>query len=136
MEQVCRGECLCKRFKKTLPILVLTFIEYSGLNQIILRLRLHLSLACGSDVVSGDKNGLFLKSTSFQSVTMYILILYILNCLVGQFHRKHNANLALKPVCLRVPYLDRCYFWFTLMTYVTTYQQLLSSLQMTRPFSS
>ena len=71
------GECLCKRFKKTLPILVLTFIEYSGLNQIILRLRLHLSLACGSDVVLGDKNGLFLKSTSFQSATIYILILLL-----------------------------------------------------------
>ena len=31
---------LFKRFKKTLPILVLTFIEYGELNEMILRLRL------------------------------------------------------------------------------------------------
>ena len=30
--------------------------------------------------------------------------------------------------------LGHYYFWFTLMTYLTIYQQLLSSLQMIRPF--
>ena len=49
------GKCLCKRFKKTWTISVLTFIEYGGLNQINLRLRLRLSLACRSDGVWGIK---------------------------------------------------------------------------------
>ena len=41
---------------------------------------------------------------------------------------------VLKQVCPRVPYLDHYYFLFTLMTYVTIYQQLLRSLQMILPF--
>ena len=52
------GKGLCKRLKKTLSILVFTFIEYGGLNQIISRLRLRLSLVCGSDGVSGIKAGI------------------------------------------------------------------------------
>ena len=44
-----------KRFKKTLPISVLTFIKHGGLNQIILHLHLRPRLACGSDGVSGIK---------------------------------------------------------------------------------
>ena len=48
---------LCKRFKKTLLILVLTFIEYGGLNLIMLGLGLRIALACGLDGVSGIKTG-------------------------------------------------------------------------------
>ena len=32
------------------------------------------------------------------------------------------------------PYVDHYYFWFRLMTYLTIYQQLLSSLQVIHPF--
>ena len=53
-----RGECVCKRFKKALPILVLIFIEYGGLNQMILRIRFHLFLACESGSVSRAKAGM------------------------------------------------------------------------------
>ena len=42
-------------------------------------------------------------------------------------------GLALKQVCPRVPCLDHYYFLFTLMTYLTIYQQLQSSLQMMCP---
>ena len=45
-----------------------------------------------------------------------------------------SLGLALKQVCPRAPYLDHCFFGFTLMTYLMIYQQLLSSLQMMRPF--
>ena len=45
-----------------------------------------------------------------------------------------SLGLVLKQVCPRAPYLDHCFFGFTLMTYLMIYQQLLSSLQMIRPF--
>ena len=51
------GECLYKRLKKTFPVLVFFFIEYGRLNQMILRLHLRFSLACGSDGISGTKTG-------------------------------------------------------------------------------
>ena len=70
------GKCLCKRFKKILLILVLTFIEYRGLNHIILRLRLRLSLACGSDGVSGIKTG-FSWNPHFFKASLYVLILLL-----------------------------------------------------------
>ena len=42
--------------------------------------------------------------------------------------------LALKQACSRVLYLDYYYYFsFTLMNYLTIYQQLLRSLQMARP---
>ena len=47
---------------------------------------------------------------------------------------KSVLGLALKQVCPRGPYLDHYHFWFTLMICLTIYQQLLSSLQMIRPF--
>ena len=43
---------------------------------------------------------------------------------------------VLKQVCSRASYLDHYYFWFTLMTYLTIYQELLSPFQMIRPFFS
>ena len=51
------GECLSKIFKKTLPILVFTLIEYGELKQIILHLFFRLSLAFGLHGVSGIKAG-------------------------------------------------------------------------------
>ena len=45
-----------------------------------------------------------------------------------------SLGLVLKQVCPRARYLGHCYFGFTLMTYLMIYQQLLSSLQIIRPF--
>ena len=47
---------------------------------------------------------------------------------------KPPLGLALKQVCPRALYLDHYYFWFTLMAYLTIYQQLLSPLQMISSF--
>ena len=68
-------EFLCKRFKKTLPILVSTF-EYGGLNQIILRLRFCLSLVCGSDGVLGLKTT-FSWNSHLVKASLYVPILFL-----------------------------------------------------------
>ena len=50
-----KGKCLCKRLEKVSQLLFLIFIEYGGLNQIILRLL--FSLTYGSEDVSETKAG-------------------------------------------------------------------------------
>ena len=71
-----RGECSCKRFKKTLPILVLTFIGYGRLNQIILRQRFCLSFAWVLDGVSGIKTG-FSENLHIFRVSLYVPMLLL-----------------------------------------------------------
>ena len=62
-----------KRFKKTLPISVLTFIEHVGLNQIILHLHLRPWLACRSDGVSGIKTDFSCDPYLFKT-SLYVFI--------------------------------------------------------------
>ena len=62
-----------KRFKKTLPISVLTFIKHGGLNQIILHLHLRSWLACGSDGVSGIKTDFSWNPYLFKT-SLYVFI--------------------------------------------------------------
>ena len=45
---------------------------------------------------------------------------------------KPPLGLVLKQVYPKIPCLDHYYFWFTLISYLKIYQQLLSSLEMIR----
>ena len=44
------GKCLCNNLKNILPMLVLTFFEYGGLNQIIFRFHFLFSLLRSSEI--------------------------------------------------------------------------------------
>ena len=75
----CVGEkCLCERLKNKNILLTLVFIssEYDELNQTVLRLRLRLSLAYGSDCVSGIKAGFSCNPHLFKA-SLYVPMLFL-----------------------------------------------------------
>ena len=67
VEWMRKGKCLCKRLEKVLQLLFLIFIEYGGLNQIILRLL--FSLTYRSEDVSETKAGF----SHFFKVSLHVL---------------------------------------------------------------
>ena len=73
------GECLYKRLKKTFPVLVFFFIEYGRLNQMILRLHLRFSLACGSDGISGTKTGFSWNPHLFKASHYVLMLLFMIS---------------------------------------------------------